>query len=48
MDIQMPKMNGFEAIDMLKKEGCPTPIIVALTARLMKQEREKMYESGVC
>ena len=49
MDVQMPKMNGYEAtkiIRSLDKDKGNTPII-AMTANVMKEEIEKCYEVGM-
>lgn len=45
MDLQMPEMDGFQALSVLKKMGYEKPI-VALTAHAMKQERERCLELG--
>ncbi len=45
MDIQMPLMDGHEAMKTLRASGFSRPI-VALTAHAMKEERERCFESG--
>jgi CheY-like chemotaxis protein/HPt (histidine-containing phosphotransfer) domain-containing protein len=45
MDIQMPEMNGYEAIEALRKEGIETPI-VALTAHALQEDGQKCIDAG--
>jgi len=45
MDIQMPVMDGHEAIIKLRREGFSRPII-AITAHAMREERDRCFTSG--
>jgi CheY-like chemotaxis protein/anti-sigma regulatory factor (Ser/Thr protein kinase) len=45
LDIQMPVMDGYEAVKVLKESGYLGPV-VALTAHAMKGFRERCLESG--
>lgn len=45
MDVQMPRMDGFEAVGRLRKKGYRTSI-VALTAHAMKGYRDECIAAG--
>lgn len=45
MDIQMPNMDGFEATQILRKQGFNKKII-ALTAHAFQEERERIMNGG--
>jgi CheY-like chemotaxis protein/HPt (histidine-containing phosphotransfer) domain-containing protein len=45
MDIQMPLMNGYEAVEVLRRRGYKQPVI-AVTASTLAEEREQCLEAG--
>lgn len=45
MDIQMPRMNGYEATREIKRLRSETPVI-AQTAYAMAEDRQKIFQSG--
>ena len=47
MDINLPEMDGYEATALLKKEDALADVpIIAMTANVMKGDREKTLEAG--
>ncbi|MCL1928926.1 MAG: ATP-binding protein [Treponema sp.] len=45
MDIQMPRMNGYEAAAELRKRGFTKPLI-AVTASVLAEEKKLCYDAG--
>ncbi len=45
MDIKMPKMNGYDATEKIKKFNSNIPVIIQ-TAFAMPEERAKGFEVG--
>ena len=46
MDCLMPKVDGFEALNMIRAIAPSSPPVVALTANAMKGDREKCLNAG--
>lgn len=47
MDIQLPKMNGIEALRVLREDAATRAIpVVAVTASVMQQDRKLITEAG--
>lgn len=46
MDIQMPRLNGYEATEAIRKKGYTMPII-AVTASALEDEHERCLSSGM-
>ncbi len=47
MDVQMPEMDGLEATRYIRKNYTTQPIIVAMTANAMVEDREECYKAGM-
>jgi CheY-like chemotaxis protein/HPt (histidine-containing phosphotransfer) domain-containing protein len=45
MDIQMPRMNGYEAVERLRRQGYSNPII-AVTASVLADDRRHYVSAG--
>ncbi|MCF8058661.1 MAG: PAS domain S-box protein [Bacteriovoracaceae bacterium] len=49
MDVQMPVMDGFEATQkIVNTYGNEASPIVAMTANVLSEDKEKCFESGMC
>ena len=47
MDIQLPGMNGIEALGVLRADAATSRIpVIAVTASVMQQDRKKITEAG--
>ena len=46
LDIQLPGTDGFQLLNLLRKDGMALPAIVALTAHAMSGDREKAMAAG--
>jgi signal transduction histidine kinase/DNA-binding response OmpR family regulator len=47
LDLRMPKINGYEVIEHIKKKGYPLPKIVVVTASVLKEDIKKCHNMGV-
>jgi signal transduction histidine kinase/ligand-binding sensor domain-containing protein/CheY-like chemotaxis protein len=47
MDIQMPEMDGLEATTIIRKQKSPQPIIIAMTASAMTEDKVAALNAGM-
>ena len=47
MDVQMPEMDGLQATRMIRKYLEVQPLIIAMTANAMKEDREECLNAGM-
>jgi len=47
MDVQMPEMDGIEATKIIRKQLEKQPMIIAMTANAMKEDKEECLEAGM-
>src|SRR5207248_1737146 len=47
MDMQMPEMDGMDTTRMIRQKAGNQPVIIAMTANAMQEDREKCLEAGM-
>jgi CheY-like chemotaxis protein len=47
MDVQMPEMDGLEATRIIRSNDAPHPVIVAMTANALPEDKEACLEAGM-
>ena len=47
LDLRMPKMDGYDVIEHINNKGYPLPKIVAVTASVLGEDRERCAAMGV-
>jgi two-component system sensor histidine kinase/response regulator len=47
MDVQMPEMDGLEATRAIRVKGFDSIPIIAMTAHVMKGDRQRCFEVGM-
>lgn len=47
MDVQLPEMNGLDATRYIRSHHTRQPVIIAMTANVMIEDREECYQAGM-
>ncbi|MGI0479220.1 ATP-binding protein [Geminocystis sp. CENA526] len=47
MDMQMPKMDGITATQKIRQSDTKQPIIIAVTANILEEDRQKCLDAGM-
>jgi signal transduction histidine kinase/ligand-binding sensor domain-containing protein/CheY-like chemotaxis protein len=47
MDMQMPDIDGIEATKTIRRQAGEQPVIIAMTANAMKEDRDKCIDAGM-
>jgi CheY-like chemotaxis protein len=47
MDVQMPELDGLEATRMIRSTAAYQPVIIAMTANALEQDRDECLNAGM-
>ncbi|RYZ99970.1 MAG: response regulator, partial [Sphingobacteriaceae bacterium] len=47
MDIQMPRIDGLETTRLIREKHGNKPLIIAMTANALSEDKEMCYQAGM-